>query len=246
MYKKTVESRHFLKRAANHSTKGSRRGYVDVLPPEAKEDTYFPTIDQREQLTDRLKLAVSELAQIKELIRKDRLGWAAYATEKLQINPDISLPRRPSKRVDLIERLDACKKEISLCKKALEEFDEYVRDQNDPYHGLSEEDKSWILAAPDESERWRRLIGKRYKLGKQKKALREREGQVMHHSSGRREPEESVAQKKKRSILALFFVEAAERILSDETFQKIKQESERLAARAAYDFDSILREKEDE
>jgi hypothetical protein len=45
-------------------------------------------------------------------------------------------------------------------------------DLPDPYLGLSEDDKGYILAAPDESERVRRLVGKRHKIAKQEEALR--------------------------------------------------------------------------
>lgn len=42
----------------------------------------------------------------------------------------------------------------------------------DPYLGLSDDDKGYILAAPDETERVRRLVGKRHKAMKQEEALR--------------------------------------------------------------------------
>lgn len=45
-------------------------------------------------------------------------------------------------------------------------------DLPDPYHGISESDKEWILTAPDETERVRRLVGKRHKIAKQEEALR--------------------------------------------------------------------------
>lgn len=45
-------------------------------------------------------------------------------------------------------------------------------DLPDPYLGLSEDDKGYILAAPDESERIRRLVGKRHKIMRQEEALR--------------------------------------------------------------------------
>ena len=45
-------------------------------------------------------------------------------------------------------------------------------DLPDPYHGISEADKAWILTAPDETERVRRLVGKRHKIAKQEEALR--------------------------------------------------------------------------
>lgn len=37
IYKQTSEATHFLPRKASHSTKGSRNGRVDVLPPGAEE-----------------------------------------------------------------------------------------------------------------------------------------------------------------------------------------------------------------
>lgn len=40
MLKRTWNQPHFLKRAASHSTKGSRSGRVDVLPPNAKMHLY--------------------------------------------------------------------------------------------------------------------------------------------------------------------------------------------------------------
>jgi hypothetical protein len=45
-------------------------------------------------------------------------------------------------------------------------------DLPDPYHAISEADKAWILTAPDETERVRRLVGKRHKIAKQEEALR--------------------------------------------------------------------------
>jgi hypothetical protein len=45
-------------------------------------------------------------------------------------------------------------------------------DLPDPYHGISEADKAWILTAPDETERVRRLVGKRHKIAKQEEAMR--------------------------------------------------------------------------
>ncbi len=45
-------------------------------------------------------------------------------------------------------------------------------DLPDPYHGISEADKAWVLSAPDETERVRRLVGKRHKIAKQEEAMR--------------------------------------------------------------------------
>lgn len=45
-------------------------------------------------------------------------------------------------------------------------------DLPDPYLGLSDDDKGYILAAPDETERVRRFVGKRHKIAKQEEALR--------------------------------------------------------------------------
>lgn len=45
-------------------------------------------------------------------------------------------------------------------------------DLADPYHGISQADQDWILTAPDETERVRRLVGKRHKIAKQEEALR--------------------------------------------------------------------------
>lgn len=49
MYKRTAELSHFLPRTGSHSTKGSRSGRVDVLPPNAQEQV-FDDLDNRRQI----------------------------------------------------------------------------------------------------------------------------------------------------------------------------------------------------
>lgn len=65
MYKATTEATHFLPRTGSHSTKGSRTGRVDVLPPEAKSPIYDDLQSRRTILIEKVKAAQRELTDAK-------------------------------------------------------------------------------------------------------------------------------------------------------------------------------------
>ena len=74
MYGKTTESMHYMKRAANHSTKGSRRGFVDVETGIDPTDDY--TLEQRRDSLLRKHAALGELrkTRLKDAGEYKRLG----------------------------------------------------------------------------------------------------------------------------------------------------------------------------
>jgi hypothetical protein len=67
MYKATYDSLHFLKKAASHSTKGTRSGRVDILPPEAQptKETYLSARDQLDILKARDEFLREQIQSIK-------------------------------------------------------------------------------------------------------------------------------------------------------------------------------------
>lgn len=70
MYKSTHSNHDYLKRVASHSTKGSRRGYAEVLPPEAvaREDEYVSLSGQLDNMIEehmRLQRRLEEIGTLK-------------------------------------------------------------------------------------------------------------------------------------------------------------------------------------
>lgn len=72
MYKSTHQQHDFIRRVANHSTKGSRRGFVDILPPRAIEieNRYLTLADRFDGLlADRDRLD-AEILQLNNTLSK--------------------------------------------------------------------------------------------------------------------------------------------------------------------------------
>lgn len=89
MFKRTWNQPHFLKRTASHSTKGSRSGRVDVLPPQAKMHLYdiaHQIADGNERIEGMTEERHALDAQLHKVSRVDAVR-AKHATDLQGIKP---------------------------------------------------------------------------------------------------------------------------------------------------------------
>ena len=112
MYGKTTESMHYMKRAANHSTKGSRRGFVDV------ETGIDPTDDYMlEQRRDSLLRKHAALGELRKTRLKDAGEYKRLGVEMHELQTQISRLNKLRPRSTITEfsrAFDVCARRLLL------------------------------------------------------------------------------------------------------------------------------------
>lgn len=123
MYTKSTEQQHFLKRAANHSTKGYATGRVDVLPPSATPDLErFQTIErQHKDLCEQVRLTEIELGECaKERKRLEPL-YQKYSVDFQKFRHS-RFVRLPDECLKLQKRTQAAKDRVNDLKRSIAEM----------------------------------------------------------------------------------------------------------------------------
>lgn len=124
MYKKTCDSQHYIGRAANHSTKGSRTGLVTVLPPSAQPEfeTYLDLAAQREELlkkldaaTERYALAQKNLTRLHPLLQQYSVAF--QRDRRTQMPPACKIAKEEIWQAKAA--LESIRREVGFLRKAM-------------------------------------------------------------------------------------------------------------------------------
>lgn len=121
MFKRTWNQPHFLKRAASHSTKGSRSGRVDVLPPGAKMHLY-DIAHQIADGNDRIEMLTAERvelnAEFHKLSRLDQIR-AKHASDPLRVKPSPEVAELRRRMAAIDELISSTRKHVNQLKSVI-------------------------------------------------------------------------------------------------------------------------------
>lgn len=124
MYKKTCDSRHYIGRAANHSTKGSRTGLVTVLPPSAQPEfeMYLDLAAQRDELLKKLDAAAERYALAQKNLTRLHPLFQQYSVafqrdRRTQMPPACKIAKEEVRQAK--SALESLRRECAFLRKAM-------------------------------------------------------------------------------------------------------------------------------
>lgn len=135
MYKRTHDSHDYLRRVASHSTKGSRRGVVSVLPPGAKEQVIGNFRERKDALNAKLFAAKARVDQARAEFQRHRPAfeeWRRYYS----VNKGRTFLKEPP-------HLTAVRDQYAEARRAYSEIQDEVEKLNRVAHPKRLRSKTW-------------------------------------------------------------------------------------------------------